>query len=54
MHPLQRLLLVLVILIVDAAAFFIPLGSLFIAYVILANPPWVREFLERLDAPPGG
>ena len=50
MHPVQRLLLVLVILVIDALAFFIPLGSLFIAYVILSNPPWVREFLDRLDS----
>lgn len=52
MHPLNRLLLALVILIVDAAVFVIPLGGLFIAYVILANPPWFRDFLARLDTPP--
>jgi hypothetical protein len=51
LHPVQRLLLALVILVIDAAAFIIPVGSLFIAYVILSNPPWVRAFLERLDAP---
>ena len=50
LHPVHRLLLVLVILVIDTAVFFIPVGSLFIAYVILSNPPWVREFLERLDA----
>ena len=53
MHPINRLLLVLAILVVDAVVFFLPLGALFIAYVILANPPWVRDFLARLDAPRG-
>ncbi|HEX6995952.1 MAG TPA: hypothetical protein VF339_17610 [Gammaproteobacteria bacterium] len=51
MHPVNRLLLALAILIVDAVVFVIPLGALFIAYVILANPPWVRDFLARLDVP---
>ncbi len=52
MHPVNRVLLALVILVVDAVAFVIPLGALFLAYVILANPPWFRDFLARLDAPP--
>jgi len=51
MHPLYRLLLALAILVVDAVAFVIPLGALFLAYVILSNPPWFRDFLDRLDAP---
>lgn len=51
MNPLQRVLLALVILLGDAIVFFIPLGGLFLAYVVLSNPPWFREFLERLDAP---
>lgn len=54
MSQLTRLLLALVIVVVDAAIFFVPLAALFVAYVIVANPPWVRDFLERLDAPPGG
>jgi hypothetical protein len=54
LHPVQRLLLVLVILVIDATVFFIPLGGLFVAYVILSNPPWVREFLARLDPPRDG
>jgi len=49
---LSRLLLALVIVVVDAAIFFVPLAALFIAYVIVANPPWVRDFLHGLDGPP--
>jgi hypothetical protein len=36
--------------IVDWAVFFLPLSALFIAYVITTNPPWVRDFLQGLDA----
>jgi hypothetical protein len=44
------LVLALVIVIVDWAVFFLPLSALFIAYVITTNPPWVRSFLDGLDA----
>jgi hypothetical protein len=46
---LSRLILALVVVLVDWAVFFVPLSGLFIAYVITTNPPWVREFLNRLD-----
>jgi hypothetical protein len=46
------LLLALVIVIVDWAVFFLPLSGLFIAYVVTTNPPWVRHFLNGLDAGP--
>jgi hypothetical protein len=49
----SRLILALVIVLVDWAVFFVPLSALFIAYVIVTNPPAVREFLNRLDAGPG-
>jgi hypothetical protein len=48
----SRLLLALVIVLVDWAVFFVPLSALFIAYVIITNPPAVRDFLNRLDAGP--
>ena len=47
----QRLVLGIAIVMLDAVIFFVPLGSLFIAYVIITNPPWVRAFLDRLDEP---
>ena len=45
----SRLVLALVIVLVDGAVFFLPLAALFVAYVITTNPPWVRDFLNRLD-----
>ena len=51
---LNRLLLAVIIVLVDAAIFFVPLAALFIAYVLVANPPWVRDFLNGLASPPSG
>ena len=53
MSQVSRLLLAVVIVLVDWAVFFVPLAALFIAYVITTNPPWVRDFLNRLDGPRG-
>ena len=50
MSQLSRLVLALAIVLVDWAVFFLPLSALFIAYVITTNPPWVRDFLNRLGA----
>ena len=52
MDQTQRLVLAIGVVIVDAVFFVVPLAALFLAYVILTNPPWVREFLSRLDGPP--
>lgn len=49
MSRLQRVMWAVLIVVGDGALFFVPLAALFIAYVIVANPPWVREFLARLD-----
>lgn len=53
MSMTQRLLLAAFILLLDLVVFFLPLAAVFVAYVIIFNPPKVREFLERLDQPPG-
>jgi hypothetical protein len=45
----QRLILAIVIVLADTVIFVLPLAALFIAYVILVNPPWVRAFLDKLD-----
>ena len=52
MSQLNRLLLAVVIVVVDAAVFFLPLTALFVAYVLVVNPPWVRDFLNGLASPP--
>ena len=46
---MQRLLLALAIIVVDAALFVVPLAALFLAYVIVVNPKWFRDFLARLN-----
>ena len=51
MTQVERLLLAVAIVLVDTVTFFLPLAALFIAYVILVNPPWVRTFMDRLDGP---
>lgn len=49
MEMWKRTLLASAILLVDTAAFFVPLTALFVAYILLFNPPWARSFLEGLD-----
>jgi hypothetical protein len=43
----QRLLLAVGILALDILFFFLPLTAIFLAYILIVNPPWFREFLER-------
>ena len=47
----KRILLSLGILIVDLIVFFLPLKAIFLAYILILNPPWFREFLENLNQP---
>jgi len=48
MRLTERLIWALLIVIVDAAAFAVPLAALLIAYVLLTRPPWFRDWVERL------
>jgi len=48
MSPQKRFLLALGIVLIDLILFFLPLTAFFLAYVIIYNPPWVKEFLEGL------
>ncbi len=43
-----RLVWALLIVIVDAAAFALPLAALVLAYVLLARPRWFRDWVEQL------
>ena len=45
----KRLLLALGIVLIDLVIFFLPLTSFFLAYVIIYNPPWVKDFIAVLD-----
>jgi hypothetical protein len=51
MSRAARLLLAVAIVLVDAVAFVVPLAALFLAYVILADPPWFRAFINNLSKP---
>jgi hypothetical protein len=49
----KRILLCIGILIVDLAVFALPLTALFLIYILVVNPTWFRDFLNRLDEPRG-
>ena len=44
----MRILVAVLIFLGDFCTPFIPLGSLFIAYVIIARPKWFKEQIEKL------
>lgn len=48
----QRVLVAVGLLVVDIVVFFLPLTAVFLAYVLVFNPPWFREFMNNLDGPP--
>jgi hypothetical protein len=48
MRLAHRLVLALLIVVVDTAAFAVPLAALLLAYVLLARPAWFRDWVERL------
>jgi hypothetical protein len=49
MNMANRILLSIAILLVDLGVFFLPLTAFFLIYILVFNPPWFREFLDRLD-----
>lgn len=49
----QRTVLAALVLLVDLVVFFFPLTAVFLAYIILFNPLWFREFLDRIEQPGG-
>ena len=53
MSMTNRVLLALGVVALDLAVFFVPLTAVFMAYVLVYNPPWFREFLNTLDAGQG-
>jgi hypothetical protein len=53
MSMINRVLLALGVVVLDLAVFFVPLTAVFMAYILVYNPPWFREFLNTLDAGQG-
>ena len=45
----RRILLGVAVLLVDLIVFFLPLSAIFLMYIIIFNPPWFRDFLNKLD-----
>lgn len=54
MSMTRRVLLAAGILLLDLAVFFLPLSAIFLAYIVIANPAWFRDFLNHLDANSNG
>jgi hypothetical protein len=53
MSMINRVLLALGVVALEFAVFFVPLTAVFMAYVLVYDPPWFREFLNTLDAGQG-
>jgi hypothetical protein len=54
MSASERVILAVTIVLVDVLVFVVPVTGLFAAWVLLARPPWFREWVERLYSPGGG
>ena len=50
MHLAARVALAVVIVVLDFVSFMVPLGSLVLAWVIVARPRWALAFVARLYA----
>jgi hypothetical protein len=51
----ERTALAAIVVLVDLLLFALPLTGLLAAYLIIARPPWFRQWIDRLYAPgPGG
>jgi hypothetical protein len=44
----ERVILAVAIVLVDLVVFVVPLTGLAAAWLILARPPWFREWVDRL------
>jgi hypothetical protein len=53
MSMINRVLLALGVVALDLAVLFVPLTAVFMAYILIYNPPWFREFINSLDAGQG-
>jgi hypothetical protein len=49
MSRTNRILVAVGIIVLDLVVFFAPLTALFLAYIVVYNPPWAKDFLQRLD-----
>ena len=48
----ERLMLAIAVVAIDAVVFVVPVAGLFVAYVIVARPPWFQDWVAALYAKP--
>jgi hypothetical protein len=48
----ERLVFAIAIVVIDAILFVVPVAGLFVAYIIVARPPWFRDWVAALYAKP--
>lgn len=48
MNSQERWLLAIILILIDVVAIFVPLTAILVAYLLIARPPWFREWAERL------
>ena len=48
----ERLVFAIAVVVIDAILFVVPVAGLFVAYVIVARPPWFRDWVAALYAKP--
>jgi hypothetical protein len=48
MSMFNRVLLALGVVALDLVVVFVPLTAVFMAYILIYNPPWFREFINTL------
>jgi len=48
MRLADRIVWALLIVVVDTATFAVPLSAFLLAYVLLARPPWFRNWVEQV------
>lgn len=51
MTQTDRILIAVAVVAVDLLLFALPLTGILAAYLVLARPPWFREFVDRLYQP---
>lgn len=45
----NRILIAIGVIVLDCLIFFIPLTAFFMAYVLIYNPNWFKNFINRMD-----
>jgi hypothetical protein len=49
----NRILIAALVVLLDLVVFFFPISAVLIAYVIIFNPQWFKDFILGLDKPDG-